>query len=156
MVASTSCLKINPLTTTIMETKTVRPYRNNANISIIVPQYVNLEVNMFGFRVTVTLNCDEPAFHWIECHKYNVVDSADQIHTFQKCGKKTGIRHYVTIVREYQDLNKIQQACWMQAAKDLKDLKILIREAKVARLNDEINDLNNNYDNPGNIHYNQY
>lgn len=127
-----------------METKTIRPIRNNANIRIVVPQYVNLEVGMFGFTMTVTLNCDEHAFHWINCHKYNVVDSADQIHTFQKCGVKTGIRHYVTIVRNYQDLNKIQQACWMQAAKDLRDLKILIREAKVARLNEEINDLNNN------------
>lgn len=127
-----------------METKIVRPIRNNANIRIVVPQYVNLEVGMFGFTVTVTLNCDEHAFHWIECHKYNVVNSADQIHTFQKCGAKTGIRHYVTIVRFYQDLNKIQQACWTQAPKDLRDLKVLIREAKVVRLNEEINDLNNN------------
>lgn len=124
-----------------METKTIRPIRNNANIRIVVPQYVNLEVGMFGFSVSVTLNCDEHASHWIECHKYNVVNSADQIRTFQKCGVKTGIRHYVTILRTYQDLNKIQQACWMQAAKDLRDLKVLIREAKIARLNEEINSL---------------
>lgn len=130
-----------------METKikTVRPIRNNANLSIVVPQYVNLTVGMFGFTVSITLNCDVHALYWIESHKYNVVNSADNIYTFQKCGKKTGIRSYVTIVRTYQDLNKIHQACWMQAAKDLRDLKVLIREAKVARLNEEINDLNNNF-----------
>ena len=139
-----------------METKCIRPYRNNANISIIVPQYVNLDVNMFGFRVTITLNCDEYAFHWIDCYKDSVVDSADLIHTFQKCGKKTGIRHYVTIVRYYEDLNKIQQACWMQAPKDLKDLQILIKKAKIDRLKSEINSIRDNYNTPGNIHYNQF
>lgn len=127
-----------------METKTIRPIRNNANLSIVVPQYVNLTVGMLGFTVTVTLNIDYYGFLWIARNMYNVVgNSANYISTFQKCGKKAGIRHYVTIERHYDDLNKIQQACWVQAARDLRDLKILIREAKVARLNEEINDLNN-------------
>lgn len=126
-----------------METKCIRPYRNNANISIIVPQYVNLDVNMFGFRVTITLNCDEHAFYWIESNKNNIVspDLGECIHTFQNCGRKVGIRHYVTIVRQYDDLNKIQAACWMQAPVDLKNLKILIREAKLAKIADELHDL---------------
>lgn len=126
-----------------METKVIRPIRNNANISIVVPQYVNLTVGMFGFTVSISLNTDNHGFFWIESHKWNVVgkNSAENIHTFQKCGKKTGIRHYVTIVRHYQDLNQIYDAVWNRAPKDLKDLKILIREAKIAKLNEEINDL---------------
>ena len=126
-----------------METKTVRPIRNNANIRIVVPQYVNLEVGMLGFTVSVTLNCDEHAFYWIESNKNNIVCASvgECIHTFQKCGVKTGIRHYVTLVRTYQDLNKIQAACWMQAPVDLKNLKILIREAKLAKIADELHDL---------------
>lgn len=120
-----------------METKVIR---NNANIRVEIPQYVNLRVYMCGFEVSVTLNIDEYTAAYINKRQPSVYGHCE-LFTFQKRTRKGDIRTYVSIKRSYTDLNMIQYACWNVAASDLKTLKILIREAKIAKLNEEINNL---------------
>lgn len=116
-----------------------KPIRNNANIRVIVPQYVNLRVYVHHFEVSVTLNVDEFTAHFITV-KQPALGGNCKVYTFQKATKK-GPRSYVTVWRDYTDLNMIRYATSVIAASDLKTLKILIREAKINKLEREIQDL---------------
>ena len=118
-----------------METKIIRPIRNNANIRVVVPQFVNLTVYDCGFKVTITFNISEYGMYYIENHK-----GSNNIHTYQRCTSR-GIRHYVTLERNYSDLNMIPYATRTVAVQDLRTLKILMREAKIAQLKNEIENI---------------
>ena len=125
-----------------METKTIRPIRNNANIRVVVPQFVNLTVYDYGFKMTVTFNINEYAMYYIHNHKDDHLPpaAAELIHTYQRCTSR-GIRHYVTLERSYNDLNLIGYATRTVAVQDLRVLKILMREAKIAQLKNEIENI---------------
>lgn len=123
-----------------METKTIRPIRNNANIRIVVPQYVNLYVYTSYFEVSVTLQVNYYTAQWLND---NLCDYSNNYRCFTFCKRSSkGIdRYYITIVRKYSDLNTIPYATGYAAHDDLCVLKREIRKAKIAQLNEEINNI---------------
>ena len=121
-----------------------RPIRNNANIRIDVPQYVNLYVYRDHFEVSVTLHINEYAVNWFNRH-FDIPSRQEfrlRYFTFSKKSQKTGrISHYVTVIRSYYDLNLVGYAVSGIARDDLIRLKKDIRRAKIDQLTDEINNI---------------
>ena len=101
--------------------------RNNHISHIRVPDFANLETVINGYSVHITLNITEPIANYIKKKGFSNVE------TF--FWKK---RWYVRVNKLYTYKTPIEEALYINAYKTLDHLKILIREAKISILKEEI------------------
>ena len=115
--------------------------RNSVVCGIIVPQYVNLHVYDYGFYTTVTFHFEERKLEYLQevCKQTTIYGGS--IYTFSKVNKRGKRLYYISIRRDYNDLNQLNYACYTQADSDRRYLMVKTRKAKIEVINDEINNI---------------
>lgn len=101
--------------------------RNNQISYIRVPDFANLRMGESGYTVHITLNITESIANYIKNKKFSNVE------TFF-----WGKRWYVRVHKLYTYATPISEALYVNAYNTLTHLKVLIREAKIQNLKDEI------------------
>lgn len=104
-------------------------YRVNNISHIQVPKFANLTTGLTNYRVHITLHIKEDVANYIK-QRY------PKIEVFYWKGK-----WYISVSKIYTYNIPIERALYEDAYKYLTQLKILIREAKVAVLREEIKEL---------------
>ena len=102
--------------------------RNNTNTRIVIPQYANLRMYIYGYEFSVTFNIKENLVNYLNKCKDT------RIFTFKK-----GNKYYASIKQNfsYSGYN-MEAVIWYRLPRMKQLLLIAIREAKIAALNDEI------------------
>ena len=108
--------------------------RNNHISHIRVPDFANLETGTNGYSVHITLNITEPIANYIKKKGFSNVE------TFF-----WNRRWHVRVNKLYTYKTPIEEALYTNAYKTLDHLKILIREAKISILKEEIKSISMPY-----------
>ena len=120
----------------------MKQIRNSVVCGIIVPQYVALNLSMYGFttRVTFPIKADMVSCLRRVAECWNAYNGRMEV---IPGGRGVKIQWYVAIERTWTDLNKLYFACYEIAKKDCNFLKVEMRQAKIHALTKEIEDINN-------------
>lgn len=102
---------------------------NNVRCNIVAPSYVNQTMYDGGYRLTVSLNISEEVY----THLYNLFNGP--IATFRYRGKC-----YIHWENSY-GYDTAFAAAYVEAAKALRQLQIIVRQAKIELLEKEIDNL---------------
>ena len=108
--------------------------RNNHISHIRVPDFANLETAINGYFVHITLNITKPIADYIKRKGFSNVETF----FWNK-------RWYVRVNKLYTYKTPIEEALYTNAYKTLDHLKILIREAKISILKEEIENISMSY-----------
>lgn len=108
--------------------------RNNHISHIRVPDFANLETGTNGYSVHITLNITEPIAYYIKKKECSNVETF----FWNK-------RWHVRVNKLYTYKTSIEEALYTNAYKTLDHLKILIREAKISILKEEIKNISKPY-----------
>jgi len=117
--------------------------RNSVKAGIVVPQYVNLTIYEYGFSATIAFHISEGMISFIQKFVDKTKSTADEsYYIFSKNNKKAKRLYYLGWRRSEKNLNAIPQICWGEAPKAKNKLKVILREAEIASLKEEIDNIN--------------
>lgn len=117
--------------------------RNSVKTGIVVPQYVNLSLFDYGFSVTISFHIEEKMIKYLQ----NVIDKMkydknQSYYVFGVNNKKGNRLYYLGWRRTEQNLNTISSVCWREAPAAKNKLMVMLREAKIKTIEDEISNIN--------------
>lgn len=102
---------------------------NNVRCNIVAPSFVNQTLYDGGYRLTVSLNISEEIYAHL-CNLFN-----GSITVFRYQGK-----YYIHWEKSYR-YDTAFAAAYVEAAKALRQLQIIVRQAKIELLEKEIDNL---------------
>ena len=112
--------------------------RNNINTNIRIPQFANLSLYATGYHLTVTFPIKDSTIPFIKFIPNNNWD----IDIFYWKN-----RHYISARKDFtypkltESNGDLQEVIWNYAGRMCNNLRIIIKEAKIRELNNEINHL---------------
>lgn len=101
---------------------------NNVRCNIVAPSFVNMSMCDGGYRLTVSLNISERIFD----HLYDCWREGMAVNVFRYRGK-----HYIHW-EKYYGYDTAFNAAYVEAAKALRELQVIIRHSKIELLQKEI------------------
>ena len=115
--------------------------RTQIRCGIVIPAYVNLKLYDYAFYTTVTFHIDESIVDFLTKDSKTRTITNAKVFVFSKTNSRGKLLHYYCIRRDYNNLNLIHDACWIQANRDKIIMMRIMRKAKIDVLNKQIEQL---------------